>query len=191
MRKQIVKLAAAALIISTVLAVGAGARAHEVTSKGVTVAHPWARATPGGSTVGAAFMEIRTADGVADKLVSASSPIAGRVEVHTHIKDGDVVKMRRVETLELAPGASRVLKPGGEHVMLFDLKQPLIEGDLVKLTLVFETAGAIDVEGSVEPAGALGPHGMDHQPVESDENTSAGRKPGENGGDQGHGEHHH
>lgn len=156
-------------LIAGLLAASA-AMGHEATSKGVTVAHPWARATPGGTTVGVAFMEIRTEPGTADKLVSASSPAAGRVEVHTHIMDGDVMKMRRLDSLDLEPGKSRVLKPSGEHIMMFDLKQPLKEGDLVKLTLVFEKAGPIEVEASVEPAGAMGPHGMDSQPA-SDEKS--------------------
>lgn len=139
--------------------------AHEVTSKGVTIAHPWARATPGGATVGAAFMEIRTDAGVADRLISAASPAAGRVEVHTHIMDGDVMKMRRVDALELKPGTSRTLKPMGDHVMLYDLKQPLKEGDLITIQLTFEKAGVLEIEGAVEPVGAMGPHGMPSQPV--------------------------
>ena len=147
--------------------------AHEVSSKGVTVAHPWTRATPGGATVGAAFLELRTDKGVTDKLLSASSPVAGRVEVHTHILDGDVMKMRRIDALPLKGGASHVLKPMGDHIMLFDLKQPLKEGDTVKLTLTFEKAGAIEVEGSVEPAGAMGPHGFDGQPGAPAEKSGA------------------
>lgn len=157
------------------------AAAHEVTSKGVTVAHPWARATPGGATVGAAFMEIRTEAGVTDRLVSAASPVAGRVEVHTHLMEGNVMKMRRVDALDLKPGASRILKPMGDHVMFFDLKQPLKEGDLVKIQLTFEKAGVIEVEGAVEPAGAMGPHGMSSQPVE----------PGKDGAEKSGHEHKH
>lgn len=141
-----------------------GANAHEATRAGVTVAHPWARATPGGVTNGAAFLEIKTAAGVTDRLVSASSPVAGRVELHTHIKDGEVMRMRRVENIALKPGTSIVLQPSGDHVMLMDLKAPLKEGDLVKMTLTFEKAGPIEVEATVEPIGAKGPHGMDHQP---------------------------
>ena len=145
--------------------------AQEVTSQGVTVAHPWARATPEGAQVGVAFMEIKTAAGTTDRLVSASSPIAGRVEVHTHIMEGDVMKMRRLDSLELKSGESHVLKPAGEHMMLLDLKQPLKEGDLVKMTLVFEKAGPMEVEGTVEPAGAMGPHNMDSQPTSDGKNT--------------------
>ena len=151
-----------------VLAGTATAFAHEATSKGVTVAHPWTRATPGGATVGAAFLEITTDKGVTDKLISASSPAAGRVEIHTHIMDGDVMKMRRVEAIELKDGQSHVLKPMGDHIMLFDLKQPLKEGDVIKLELTFEKAGPIALDATVEPAGALGPHGMDHQPGHAD-----------------------
>lgn len=166
-----------ASLIAPVLLVSLGfvspTLAHEATSNGVTVAHPWARATPGGSTVGVAFMEVKTADGVQDRLISAASPVAGRVEIHTHIMDGDVMKMRKVDSIDVASGQSHVLKPGGDHIMLFDLKQPLKEGDLVKLTLTFEKAGAIDIEGTVEPVGAKGPHGMDAQPVNSDEKPSS------------------
>jgi periplasmic copper chaperone A len=165
MRRAIAGFGLIASLLAAPVAVG-----HEATSKGVTVAHPWARATPGGATVGVAFMEIKTAPDTADRLVSVSSPAAGRVEIHTHIKDGDVMKMRRVDSLDLEPGNSRVLKPSGEHIMMFDLKQPLKEGDLIKLTLVFEKAGAIEVEGSVERVGAKGPHGMDSQPA-SDEKS--------------------
>lgn len=140
------------------------ASAHEASNAGVTVAHPWARATPGGVTNGAAYLEIKTAGGVTDRLIAVSSPVAGRVELHTHIKDGDVMRMRRVDNLALKPGTSVVLQPSGDHVMLMDLKAPLKEGDLVKLILTFEKAGPLEVEATVEPIGAKGPHGMDHQP---------------------------
>lgn len=141
------------------------ASAHEAANAGVTVAHPWARATPGGVTNGAAYLEIKAADGVVDRLISASSPIAGRVEIHTHIQDGDVMRMRRVDTLAVKPGGAVVLKPHGDHVMLMDLKAPLKEGDLIKLTLTFEKAGPLEIEATVEPIGATGPHGMSSQPV--------------------------
>lgn len=160
------------------LAGHSSASAHEASSNGVTVAHPWTRATPGGATVGAAFLEIKTDKGVTDKLVSATSPAAGRVEIHTHIMDGDVMKMRRVDAVELKDGASHILKPMGDHIMLFDLKEPLKEGDLVKLELNFEKAGAIAIDATVEPAGAMGPHGMDSQPGhdEKDGHDHSGHK---------------
>lgn len=169
-------------IIASLSLCGGAAWAHEVTSKGVTVAHPWARATPEGANVGAAYMEVKTEAGVTDRLLSASTPVAGRVEIHTHIMDGDVMKMRKVDAVALVAGKSHVLKPMGDHVMLFDLKQPLKEGDLLKMTLVFEKAGPIEVEASVEPIGAKGPHGMDAQP------TADGEKSGKED-HTGHGQH--
>lgn len=142
------------------------AAAHEVTKAGVTVAHPWVRATPGGATNGVAYLEIKLDQGATDRLISASSPAAGRAEVHTHVMDGDVMRMRRVEVLELKTG-SVIFKPLGNHLMLMDLAAPLKEGDLVKLTLVFEKAGPIEVEATVEPIGANGPHGLEEQPETS------------------------
>jgi hypothetical protein len=140
------------------------ATAHEYANRGVTVAHPWARATPGGVTTGGAYLEIKTAAGKRDRLVGARSPVAGAVEIHIHVNEGGISRMRRVDTIALKPGASFVLAPGGYHLMLTDLKTPLKEGDLLKLTLVFEKAGEIEVEATVEPIGATGPHGFDRQP---------------------------
>jgi periplasmic copper chaperone A len=140
--------------------------AHEVTVKGVTVAHPWARATPEGQKVGAAFAEIKTDKDTSDRLIGVSSPVAANVEIHSMTMDGDVMKMRRLAGIDLKPGQSLVLKPMADHMMLFGLKEPLKEGDLVKLTLTFEKAGPIEVEGTVEAPGAMGPHGLTKQPVD-------------------------
>lgn len=142
----------------------AAATAHEYEAGGITVAHPWARATPGGATVGAAYVEIKAKDGAPDVLVSASSPLAGRVELHTHSMDDGVMKMRRIDKLPIAGGTAAVLKPSGDHIMLFDLKEPLKEGAILPITLVFEKAGEVNIEATIEPPGAKGPHGLDHQP---------------------------
>lgn len=157
-------LTTAAIALSFVLAVPAFAHGGE--SKGTEVSHPWVRATPGGSKITAAFMEIKSEAG--DKLVAVKSPAAGRAEVHTHVMDGDVMKMRRVDVLDIAKGGARVLKPGGDHIMLMDVKEPLKDGDLVKVTLTFEKAGDIEVEATVEAPGATGPHGLDKQPAAED-----------------------
>jgi copper(I)-binding protein len=158
MRLRVVCLAGLASLFA------AGASAHEFTASGVTVAHPWARATPGGVTVGSAYLEVRAAPGRGDRLVAARSPVAGSVEIHSHVMERGIAKMRRVDAVAVPAGKSVVLKPGGYHVMLMDLKQPLKEGDLLNLTLVFEKAGPIEVEATVEPIGATGPHGFAGQP---------------------------
>jgi copper(I)-binding protein len=154
------------ILIAALLFIAIGlATAHEYSGKGVTVAHPWARATPGGVTVGGAYLEIKAAAGHRDRLVGARSPAAGSVELHNHSMDGGVASMRRLDAITLRAGTSLVLKPSGYHLMLTDLHAPLMEGDLVKLTLVFEKAGEIEVDATVEPVAAMGPHGFDQQPV--------------------------
>jgi copper(I)-binding protein len=155
----------AILVVAMILIAIGVATAHEFSGKGMTVAHPWARATPGGAKVGGAYLEMRAATGHGDRLVGARSPAAGAVELHTHIMEGAIARMRRVDAIAIRPGASVVLKPGGYHLMMMDLKAPLKEGDLLKLTLVFEKAGEIEVEATVEPIGASGPHGFEQQPV--------------------------
>ncbi len=117
-----------------------------------------------GATVGSAFAEIKTDKDTSDRLVSVSSPVAKTVEVHSMTMDGNIMRMRRLDGVDLKAGESHVLKPMDEHIMLIGLKQPLKEGDLVKLTFTFEKAGPIEVEGTVEPARRHGPHGLDHQP---------------------------
>jgi copper(I)-binding protein len=156
------------------IAVGA-ATAHEFSSKGITVSHPWARATPGGVSVGGAYFEIKAAPGPGDRLIGARSAIAGFMEVHSHSMESGIAKMRKIDGLPVKGGQSVVLKPGGYHVMLLDLKQPLKEGDLLNFTLTFEKAGDIEVEATVEPIGAKGPHGFDSQPTSTE---------------KGHGDHH-
>ena len=152
------------MLVALLLFAAGPTTAHEYTSKGVTVAHPWARATPGGAKVGGAYLEIKAAAGTSDRLIAAKSPVAGSAELHNHIMEKGIARMRRVEAIVVPAGKSVVLEPGGYHLMLTDLKAPLREGDLLKLTLVFEKAGEIEVEATVEPLGAMGPHGFARQP---------------------------
>ncbi len=126
----------------------------------VQVVQPWARATPGGAKVGAAYMELKAGAGGADKLLSAASEVAETVELHNHIMDGGVARMRRVDNIPVPAGGSVALKPGGYHVMLINLKQPLKAGEKIKLKLQFEKAGAVEVEAAVQPIGSQGSGGM-------------------------------
>lgn len=160
------RLIGAAILLLALLLIAVGAAtAHEFTRKDITVAHPWARATPGGVTVGGAYLEIKAAPGKGDRLIGGKSPVAGSIEIHSHVVENGIAKMRRIEALPIKGGSSVVLKPGGHHVMLVGLKQPLKEGDLLRLTLQFERAGEVEVEATVESIGAKGPHGFDTQPV--------------------------
>jgi copper(I)-binding protein len=129
---------------------------------GPRVEQAWARATPGGSaSTGAAYATIETAS--PDKLVGASTPIAGRAELHEHVDQGGVMRMRSVDAVPVRPGTPTVLKPGGLHVMLMELKRPLKEGDSFPMSFVFEKAGVREVTVRVERAGAMGPPSGEHR----------------------------
>jgi periplasmic copper chaperone A len=123
----------------------------------VTVEQPWSRATPPGSRIGVGFMQLRNAGSAPERVVGVSSPVAGRVEMHVTTRDCDVMKMRHVTSLEIPAGGAVVLKPGGAHLMLMDLKRPLQEGDRVPLTLELEKGGDVTVELPVAALGARRP----------------------------------
>jgi copper(I)-binding protein len=114
---------------------------------------PWTRATAPGAKVGGGYMLIRNQGATADKLVSASSPAAGKVELHVHVNDGGVMKMREVPGYDVPAKGSFELKPGGAHLMFMNLKAPFKEGDKVPVTLKFEKAGEVKAEFQV---GGLG-----------------------------------
>ncbi len=118
----------------------------------VQIEKPWARATPPGAKVAGGYMTIRNA-GAADKLVSASSPAAAKVELHVHINDNGVMKMREVPAYEVPAKGAFELKPGGAHLMFMEIKQPFKEGDKVPVTLKFEKSGDVKTEFQV---GGLG-----------------------------------
>jgi periplasmic copper chaperone A len=142
-------------VLAVLVMLPGAAAAQEFKAGGITVVAPWARATPGGAKVGGAYLELKAAAGAGDRLVSASSTAAGTVEIHEHVNEGGVMKMRRIDGLAVPAGTSVMLKPGGYHLMLMDLKQPLKQGDKLQLTLTFEKAGALSVEGPVAPLGAM------------------------------------
>ena len=102
------------------------------------------------SRPGAAWLTIRNSGG-ADRLVGAESPAAGRIEIHTHIHEGGVMMMRRVEAIDIPAGGEAALEPGGDHLMLFGLKPGLKTGGSFPLTLLFEKAGRVTVEMRVAP----------------------------------------
>jgi hypothetical protein len=119
----------------------------------VTVKDPWVRATVSAQKATGAFMQITSAQDA--RLVEASSPVAGVVEVHEMTMEKDVMKMRAVKALDLPAGKTVELKPGGYHVMLMDLKQQMKEGDTVPVTLVVEgkdkKRSTIEVKAPVKP----------------------------------------
>jgi copper(I)-binding protein len=119
----------------------------------VTAAHAWARATSPSQTVGGVFLTL-TAAGAADRLVAVTSPVATMVELHETVKDGDVMRMRPVSVLLIEPGHATELKPGGYHLMMMGLKQPLTVGASFPVTLTFEKAPPLTTTVTVQAAGA-------------------------------------
>jgi len=129
----------------------------------VTVTDPWVRGIVPQQKATGAFMKLEAKEPVA--LVSASSPAAGITEIHEMAMEKDVMKMRQIASLAVAPGKPAELKPGGYHVMLLDLKQPLKAGDSVPITLTFEKADkskqTVEVKAEVRALGAPAP--ADHK----------------------------
>jgi copper(I)-binding protein len=115
----------------------------------VEIENPWMRATAPGAKVAAGYMIVRNKSGSPERLVGASSPVAAKVETHVHIKDGEILRMREVKSLDVPAKGTLELKPGGGHLMFIDIKQPLKEGDKVPVTLKFEHAGEIKTEFQV------------------------------------------
>jgi copper(I)-binding protein len=135
--------------------------AEEVTSGPLTIADPWARASAGRARAGAAFMRITNDGAEADRLVAADADVSEVVELHTHIKDGDVMRMRKVEAIDVPAGETTMLQPGGLHVMFIGLHESLKEGETFPVTLTFEQTGDVTVTVTVKGVGAMG-GGMGH-----------------------------
>ena len=152
-------------VLASVLsaALGLSAFAHELKLGDLLIEHPWARASIGQVPNGAAYMTIMTEGREVDRLLAVETVVARRAELHSHLMDGGIMRMRPVDAVEIAPGEPAMLQPGGLHVMLMGLKAPLVEGETFALTLVFERAGRVEVEVQIEKATQTeAPAGMKH-----------------------------
>jgi copper(I)-binding protein len=118
----------------------------------VTINDPYVRAVPPMVKTSAAYMQLQSRDKAERFLVDASTPIAGAVELHMHIADEGVMRMRRIPHIHLPPQTTVSLEPGGEHIMLFDLNTPLTPGAKVPLTLIFEDGSRREIQAEVRGA---------------------------------------
>jgi copper(I)-binding protein len=151
------------IILGTALAVAIAwpARAAEVSAGSLTISASWARATPKGASVGGGYLSITNSGDSSDRLVGGSTDVAKGFEIHSMTTDNGVMKMRPVTGgLEVKPGQTVELKPGGYHVMFVGLKHGLKQGDHFRATLQFEKAGKVDVVFTVEGIGATHGGGM-------------------------------
>jgi periplasmic copper chaperone A len=157
---SIIRTLAHAVLLATLFA--APVRAEEVKAGDLVITQAWSRATPGGAKIGGGYLTIENKGSVADRLIGGSGDVAGKVEVHEMAMNNGVMTMRPVDKgLTIEPGKTVKLAPGGYHLMLFDLKSPLKQGDKVPLTLEFEKAGKVNLSLDVQGVGAQGPAGAD------------------------------
>ncbi|WP_061937600.1 copper chaperone PCu(A)C [Aureimonas sp. AU22] len=148
------KTPAIAATVAACFALSGPAAAHEFKAGDLTIDHPSSRPTPPAARVGAGYVSIRNDGAEPDRLVGGSADVAGRFEIHASTVEDGVARMRRVEGgIVLEPGATIKLASGGSHIMLLDLKEPIVKGQSFDGTLVFERAGTVPVRFSVEGLG--------------------------------------
>jgi copper(I)-binding protein len=124
----------------------------------MTITAAWTRATPRSAPVAGGFLKVTNHGNESDWLIGGSFTGAGRVEVHEMATDNGVMRMRQLSSgLEIKPGQTVELKPGGYHLMFMELKQPTVEGAPVRGALTFRKAGTVEIEYSVAPIGAPAP----------------------------------
>jgi copper(I)-binding protein len=130
----------------------------------VTASDPYVRMVPPGQKVTGAFVVLKNADDKDHKVVKAESPAANATELHTHVNEGGMMKMRPVKDFEIKAKGETVLKPGSLHIMLIDLKQQLKEGDNVAISVTFEDGSSKKIEAPVRKPQAMAPMAMPMQP---------------------------
>ena len=154
-----VRLLLTYVFVSLVL-LDAPAFAEEVKAGNLVITQAWSRATPGGAKVAGGYLTVENKGTLPDRLVGGSAEIAGKFEIHEMAMNNGVMTMRQLDKgLAVEPGKTVTLAPGGYHLMLMDLKEPLKQGDKVPVTLEFEKAGKISFSLEVQGVGAKGPSG--------------------------------
>jgi len=152
---------ACAALAASLFAVSA--RAEDIKAGDLVISQAWSRATPNGAKIAGGYLTIENKGAAPDRLVGGSGDIAGKVEVHEMSMNNGVMTMRPLDKgLAIEPGKTVKLAPGGYHLMMFDLKGPLKQGEKVPVTLQFEKAGKVNLSLDVQGVGAQAPGGMDH-----------------------------
>jgi copper(I)-binding protein len=152
---------ASAVLVTGLFA--APACAEDVKAGDLVISQAWSRATPNGAKIAGGYLTIENKGAAPDRLVGGSGDIAGKVEVHEMSMNNGVMTMRPLDKgLTIEPGKTVKLAPGGYHLMMFDLKGPLKQGEKVPVTLEFEKAGKVNLSLDVQGVGAQAPSGADH-----------------------------
>jgi periplasmic copper chaperone A len=129
----------------------------------VSVHEPYVRLAPPNAPATGAFMVIRNGGEKDIKVVKADNPVSKVTELHTHLNDGGVMKMRPVPGIDIKAKGEAVLKPGSLHIMMIDLKAPMKEGDVVPITLTFDDGSSKQVDAKVVRPMAAGMSMKDHK----------------------------
>lgn len=133
-----------------------------VSAADLEISGAFLRASPKVANAGAGFLTIKNNTASDDVLIAAEANISKTVELHTHVKEGDVMRMRQIESIPVPANGAAVLKPGADHIMFINLDKPLVEGQKVPVTLVFAKSGKQQIEMPVAAVGAMTAPASDH-----------------------------
>src|SRR5258708_34700484 len=148
------------IIVVGVLALSSSAHAYDYKVGALEIDHPWSRAVPKGATVAAGYLTIKNTGTEPDRLVSGSTPVAGKFEFHEMSMDKGVMRMRPVTGgVAIKPGETVQLKTQSMHIMMMGLKQPIEKGKSFKGSLLFEKAGAVEIDFAVDGVRCAPPAG--------------------------------
>jgi copper(I)-binding protein len=153
-------LVAASVFSSTV----AAADTSKISVGTLKIENAFSRPTPGGATVAVGYLTIVNSGSAPDRLVSATSDISAKTQIHEMKVENGVMEMRELTAgLPIPAGATVRLKPGGDHIMFVDLKHPVKPNDVIHAVLTFEKAGKVDVPfkaagsmGAMSPGNSMG-----------------------------------
>lgn len=154
------------LLLAALLLPACFATAHDYKAGELQIAHPWSQELPPNAPTVAAYFVLHNPGKHADTLLSVDSPIAGRAELHEHVKQGDMMKMQQVPKVAVPAGGEVAFAPMGYHVMLMELKDRslLSDGKRFPLTLHFEKSGDVTVDVAVQKQAPAGTQEHMHAP---------------------------
>ncbi len=132
--------------------------AHEYSTGDIEIDHPWSREAPPTATVIAGFFQLKNNAQLDDYLISASTPVAKRVEIHTHEMSDGMMQMKQIDRVKVAAQETVMFKPGGYHLMIFNPEKAYKQGERFPMTLTFQNAGEVQVELAVEKNGHVHAH---------------------------------
>jgi copper(I)-binding protein len=148
-------------ILPLLLLSGGFAHSQTAGQNSIAIDHPWSRATPAGAKTGAVYATVINNGNLSDSLAGAVTPVGDQVQFHSVTEENGVSRMREMRTVDVRPGAKVTFIPGGTHIMIVGLKEPLKEGQSFPMTMTFEKAGKIDVMVPVAKVGAMHGPAMD------------------------------